>query len=59
MISRDGAQIYASAAKKSHPEITQVSNRFHIIKGLSEAVIHKIITEKGYDGSVASLRMFM
>ena len=38
VISRDGAQLYANAAERSHPGITQVSDRFHIIKGLTEAI---------------------
>ena len=45
VISRDGAQIYASAAKKSHPEVIQVSDRFHIIKGLTDAVSRYLIRE--------------
>lgn len=38
VVSRDGAQIYASAVINSHPEAIQVSDRFHIIKGLTEAI---------------------
>ena len=38
VVSRDGASTYASAATDSHPEAVQVSDRFHLIKGLSEAV---------------------
>lgn len=45
VISRDGAQIYANAARKSHPNIVQVSDRFHIIKGLTEAVSKYLIRE--------------
>ena len=45
MISRDVAPIYASAAKKSHPEVIQVSDRFHIIKGLTDAVTRYLIRE--------------
>lgn len=41
VISRDVAQIYASAAKKSHPEVIQV----HIIKGLTDAVTRYLIRE--------------
>lgn len=43
VISRDGAQLYANAAEKSHPGIIQVSDRFHIIKGLTEAVTKYMI----------------
>lgn len=45
MISRDGAQIYANASEKSHPGVVQVSDRFHIIKGLTEAMTKYIIGE--------------
>lgn len=38
VISRDGAQTYASASRKSHPNALQVSDRFHLLKNLSEAV---------------------
>lgn len=43
IVSRDGAQLYANAAEKSHPGIVQVSDRFHIIKGLTEAVAKYMI----------------
>ena len=45
MISRDGAQIYANASEKSHPGVVQVSDRFHMIKGLTEAMTKYIIRE--------------
>ena len=38
VISRDGAQTYASAASKSHPEALQISDRFHLLKNLSGTV---------------------
>lgn len=38
VVSRDGAVIYSSAVANSYPEATQVSDRFHLIKGLSEAI---------------------
>lgn len=38
VVSRDGAQTYASATAHSHPEALQVSDRFHLLKNLSEAV---------------------
>lgn len=37
VISRDGAQTYSSAAHNSHPDAIQVSDRFHLLKNLSEA----------------------
>ena len=45
VISRDGAPIYANAAKKSHPEVIQVSDRFHIIKVLTDVVTRYLIRE--------------
>lgn len=38
IISRDGAQTYSSASIKSHPEALQISDRFHLLKNLSDAV---------------------
>lgn len=38
VISRDGAQTYSSAATNAHPGALQVSDRFHLLKNLSEAV---------------------
>lgn len=37
VISRDGAQTYASAAQKAHPDAVQISDRFHLFKNLSDA----------------------
>lgn len=36
IISRDGGIMYKSASDKAHPEARQVSDRFHILKNLSE-----------------------
>lgn len=41
--SRDGSSTYASASTDSHPDAIQVSDRFHVIKGLSEAINKYII----------------
>lgn len=38
VISRDGAQAYASAVRNAHPNAVQISDRFHLIKNLSDAV---------------------
>ncbi len=38
VVSRDGSQVYASAITEAHPKAVQVSDRFHILKNLSEAV---------------------
>lgn len=43
IISRDGVQIYATAGNKSHPGAVQVSDRFHLIKGLCEAIDKYVI----------------
>lgn len=45
VVSRDGASIYSSAATDSHPTAIQVSDRFHLIKGLSEAISRYVIRE--------------
>ena len=36
IISRDGSVTYKSASDKSHPKAKQVSDRFHILKNLTE-----------------------
>ncbi len=36
IISRDGGIMYKSASDKSHPKAKQVSDRFHILKNLTE-----------------------
>ena len=43
IISRDGSSAYASAIKNSHPNAVQISDRFHLIKGLSEAITKYIV----------------
>lgn len=45
IISRDGAITYASAAVNSHPDVIQISDRFHLIKGLSEVICKYILRE--------------
>lgn len=45
IISRDGALTYSSAASGAHPEAIQISDRFHLIKTLSEAIHKYIIRE--------------
>lgn len=45
IISRDGSSAYAAAAANSHPHAVQISYRFHLIKGLSEAITKYIIRE--------------
>lgn len=38
VISRDGAQTYSSASTNSHPDALQISDRFHLLKNISDAV---------------------
>lgn len=45
VISRDGSQIYANAATGAYSHVKQVSDRFHLIKGLSESIDKYIIRE--------------
>ena len=37
VVSRDGSPMYAKAIGQAHPGAMQVSDRFHLIKGLTEA----------------------
>ena len=37
VVSRDGSPTYAAAISSANPEILQVSDRFHLLKGLTEA----------------------
>ena len=36
VISRDGGIMYKSASDKAHPKAKQISDRFHILKNLTE-----------------------
>lgn len=45
VVSRDGSAAYASAVTNSHPDALQISDRFHLLKGLSEAISKYIIRE--------------
>ena len=45
VISRDGAITYSSATTNSHPDAIQISDRFHLIKGLSEVICKYILRE--------------
>lgn len=38
MISRDGSSGYSSAGTRAHPDAIQVTDRFHLIKNLSEII---------------------
>ena len=49
VVSRDGSNIYKLAIELANPKIIQVSDRFHLIKGLSESVrdeIKKILSHQ-------------
>ena len=37
VVSRDGSRMYAKAISTSHPNALQVSDRFHLVKGLTDA----------------------
>jgi transposase len=43
LVSRDGSQQYASAIRKAHPCAVQVSDRFHLIKNLTDATKQHIM----------------
>ena len=47
-VSRDGSHTYASAITLAHPDACQISDRFHIVKNLNEAIVlHFIKIFKG------------
>ena len=37
VVSRDGSPLYAKAIKDAHPQALQVNDRFHLLKGLTDA----------------------
>jgi Transposase and inactivated derivatives len=37
VVSRDGSMLYAKAIRTAHPNALQVSDRFHLLKGLTDA----------------------
>lgn len=43
VVSRDGSSTYESAIANSHPNALQISERFHLIKGLTEAITKYIV----------------
>jgi len=43
VVSRDGSLTYASAISVAHPSAIQVSDRFHLVKGLTEAARKYVI----------------
>ena len=51
VVSRDGSGAYAAAVTGAHPEVTQVSDRFHIIKNLHERATQAF--QKLFQGRIA------
>jgi transposase len=47
VVSRDGSVAYAGAIKKAHPQAIQVSDRFHILKGLTDAARQFVLSIAG------------
>jgi len=61
VVSRDGSQQYAAAIRQAHPDAIQVSDRFHLIKNLTDYAkqcISKIVSANfaipAGDGELAS-----
>lgn len=49
VVSRDGAHTYSSAVSNAHPDAIQISDRFHLIKNLSDAVeryLHRLFPSR-------------
>ena len=38
VVCRDGSTLYANAVNTAHPQAMQVSDRFHLCKGLTDAL---------------------
>ena len=36
IVSRDGSRAYANAISEAHPNAIQISDRFHLVKGLTD-----------------------
>lgn len=51
VVSRDGSQTYASAITEAHPQATQISDRFHILKNLNERATQAL--QKLFQGRIA------
>lgn len=49
VVSRDGSQTYASAVRNAHPDAMQISDRFHLIKNLSDTIekyLHRLFPSR-------------
>jgi len=44
VVSRDGSTLYANAIRTAHPNAMQVSDRFHILKGLTDAARQFVVS---------------
>jgi len=51
VVSRDGSQQYAAAITEAHPEAMQISDRFHILKNLSDRATQAF--QKMFQGRIA------
>jgi len=51
IVSRDGSRIYANAIAEAHPNATQISDRFHLVKNLTDYA--KLALQKIFQGRVA------
>jgi len=51
IVSRDGSTSYASAITEAHPAAMQISDRFHIIKNLSDRAT--LVFQKLFQGRIA------
>lgn len=54
VVSRDGSTLYAKAISRAHPDAIQVSDRFHILKGLTDAARQFVLSLVGQRIAVAS-----
>ena len=45
MISRDGGTMYKSASSIAHPNAIQLSDRFHVLKSLTESILNIVTRE--------------
>jgi len=54
VVSRDGSTLYASAIRAAHPNAVQISDRFHILKGLTDAARQFVISVVGQRIAVPS-----
>jgi len=51
MVSRDGSRTYANAITDAHPNAVQISDRFHLVKNLTDYA--KLALQKIFQGRVA------